>query len=397
MALKANVKEAVVSLYAAKQRSFLALIGIVIGIGSVIVLLSVGTIAKRQSLERFRELGTDYLTIQVSSPGPGALGASSELRLADAVGLPEGTSSIAGATPWSQGYGAVVYRGKKVADAPVLGVTGSFLALNRLRLAEGRAISDLDFRRAHCVVGAQVAASLRRAGANQALGEPIRLRDRICTVVGALRAAPRWGLQPFDADRAVLLPVSTAQRIFPRLGVSQMVARMKPGVHHTAAEAEVQAYFRSKAPRVAISVRSAQKLIEQMQRQTRTFSLLLAAIGSISLIVGGVGVMNVMLISVTERRREIGIRRALGARRFDIQAQFLTESVVLSLIGGVFGIAVGVGGTWAFCRFSGWQFLVDPTAAALGFVVACFVGVLFGLQPARRAARLDPVAALRSA
>ena len=398
MALKANVKEAMVSLYSAKQRSVLALVGIVIGIGSVIAMLSVGTIAKHQSLERFRELGTDYLTIQVRgrSPAPGAPGAGSGLRLEDAVGLPEGTSSIAGAAPWSQGYGTVVYGGKKIADAPVLGVTGSFLALNRLPLAEGRAISDLDFRRAHCVVGAQIALSLRRAGAKQAVGETIRLQDRICTVVGALRATPRWGMQPFDAGRAVQIPVSTAARLFPQQGVSQMIARMKPEVHHTAATTEVQDYFRRKAPGVAVTVQSAQKLIEQMQRQTQTFALLLAAIGSISLIVGGVGVMNVMLVSVTERRKEIGIRRALGARRFDILSQFLTESVVLSLIGGVFGILTGVGGTWLFCHFSGWQFLVDPTAAAMGFVVACGVGVLFGLQPAHQAARLDPIAALRS-
>ena len=396
MALKANVKEAVVSLYAAKQRSFLALIGIVIGIGSVIAMLSVGTIAKHQALEQFRELGTDYLTIRSRNAGQGRGGRSS-LRLEDAVGLPEGAASIAAAAPWSQGRSAIVYGGKKIADAPVLGVTGAFLELNRLHLTGGRAISDLDFRRAHCVVGAQVAASLRRAGAKKPVGEPIRLKDRICTVVGVLSAAPRSGMQPFEANRSVLIPISTAQRLFPRRGVNQVVARMRPEVHHTAATKEVRDYFRRKAPRLSVTVRSAQKLIEQMQRQTQTFALLLAAIGSISLIVGGVGVMNVMLVSVTERRKEIGIRRALGARRLDIQSQFLIESVVLSLIGGVFGIAVGVGGTWAFCYFSGWQFLVDPVAAALGFVVSFCVGVFFGLQPARQAARLDPIAALRSA
>ena len=394
MALKSNVKEAVVSLYAAKQRSFLALVGIVIGIGSVIAMLSVGTIAKHQSLDRFRELGTDYLTIQVRSPGSGG---PSGIRLEDAVGLPDGASSIAGTAPWTQGYGAVVYRGKKIADAPTLGVTGTFLKLNRLKLAAGRGISDLDFRRAHCVIGAKIAGSLRRAGVKDAIGEPIRLNDRICTVVGVLRTAPRWGMQPFEADRTVLIPVSTAQRLFPRHRLNRIVARMAPEVHHTEATREVREYFRSKAPRLSVNVQSAQRLIEQMQSQTQTFALLLAAIGSISLIVGGVGVMNVMLVSVTERRKEIGIRRALGARRFDIQSQFLIESVVLSLIGGVFGVLVGVGGTWAFCHFSGWTFFVDPTAAALGFVVAFMVGVFFGLQPAHQAARLDPIAALRSA
>ena len=393
MALKANVKEAVVSLYAAKQRSILALIGIVIGIGSVIAMLSVGTIAKHQALEQFRELGTDYLTIQVHGFAPGGLSA---VRLEDAVGLPDGTSTIAGVAPWSQGHGEVVYAGKKIMDAPALGVTGAFLELNRLPLTEGRAISDLDVRRNHCVVGARVALALRRAGAQQLVGESIRLRDRFCTIVGVLRAAPRWGMQPFDADRAVLIPISTAQRMFPQHGLNQMGARMKPEAHHTAATAEVKEYFQRRAPRLSVIVQSAQRLIEQMQRQTQTFALLLAAIGSISLIVGGVGVMNVMLVSVTERRKEIGIRRALGARRFDIQSQFLTESVVLSLIGGVFGVLLGVAGTWIFCRISGWTFLVDPTAAALGFVVACGVGVFFGIQPAHQAARLDPIAALRS-
>ena len=393
MALKANVREAVVSLYAAKQRSVLALIGIVIGIGSVIAMLSVGTIAKRQAMEQFRELGTDFLTIQVHGV---AQGVSSGIPLADAVGLPEGTSSIVAVAPWSQGYGTVVYAGKKVMDALTLGVTGVFVELNRLPLAQGRAISDLDFRRDHCVVGARVALALRQAGAERLVGEPVRLNDRICTIVGELDTAPRWGIQPFDADRTILIPLSTAARMFPRQGLDNIVARMRPEVHHTAATEDVRDYFRRKAPRVSIIVRSSQKLIEQMQRQMQTFALLLAAIGSISLIVGGVGVMNVMLVSVTERRREIGIRRALGARRFDIQSQFLTESVVLSLIGGVFGILTGVAGTWLFCRISSWAFLVDPTAAAMGFVVACCVGVFFGLQPAYQAARLDPITALRS-
>ena len=185
MALKANVKEAVVSLWAAKQRSLLALIGIVIGIGSVIAMLSVGTIAKRQALEQFRELGTDYLAIQVHGSAPGG---GSAIRLADVVELPQAAASIAGVAPWSRSREAVVYGGKKVVDAPTLGVTGAFLELNRLALAQGRGISDLDFRRNRCVVGARVASALRQAGAQALVDERSGSKTRSATSWACSRA-----------------------------------------------------------------------------------------------------------------------------------------------------------------------------------------------------------------
>ncbi|MDE0005665.1 MAG: ABC transporter permease [Rhodospirillaceae bacterium] len=396
MALRANAKEAFVSLYASKQRSLLALIGIVIGIGSVIGMVSVGEIAKRQALQQFKELGTEFLAISARGAGPSGAGVPPRFRLSDALALPDEVSSISASAPWTQGHAEALYNGKKIADATVLGVTESFTILNKLRIELGRGVSDLDYRRYYCVLGARVASALRRAGVQRPVGESIRLKDRLCTVMGVLRNSPRWGLQAFDANRSILVPISTAQRMFTGRGIRRITARMNTGAQHNAATEDVRSYFRRKAPGLGIRVRSAQRVIEQMQRQMQTFALLLAAIGSISLIVGGIGVMNVMLVSVSERRKEIGIRRALGARRFDIQSQFLTESLILSLIGGVFGIGIGVGGTWVFCRFTDWTFLVDPAAVAMGFVVACGIGVFFGLQPAVQASRLDPIEALRS-
>ena len=394
----AYVKEAVLSLYSAKQRTLLALLGVVIGIGSVIAMLSVGTIARQQALEQFRELGTEFLVIHLSG---GAAGSRASIRLADALALSTETSSIAEVAPWSQNRATVVYAGRDVANAEIMGITGSFTELNRLRLAHGRAISDLDHRRYHCVLGARVASTLGGTGAAELLiGESIRLNDRICTVVGTLRPAPRSGMMPFEPDRSILMPFSTTLRLFPGSGsLRQVAARMEPEAHHVEATQEVQGYFQRKAPSLQVRVVSAQRVIEQMRRQMQTFALLLAAVGSISLVVGGVGVMNVMLVSVTERRKEIGIRRALGARRrmqFDIRMQFLTESVVLSLVGGALGILVGVSSTWVYCQITDWSFLIDPVAVVLGFCVACAVGVFFGLQPAHQAARLDPIAALRA-
>ena len=390
MVLKANLREAIVSLYMAKQRSLLALLGIVIGIGSVITMVSVGTIAKHQALEQFKELGTDFLAIRADS-------SDQRIRLADALELPKGVSSITAVAPWVKGNNEVIYAGKNIAQAGTLGVTGSFARVNKLHLEQGRFVSELDFRRYYCVVGAEIASALRDAGAERLLGESIRLNRHILTIVGVLRAVQLGGVaQDFNANRSVLVPFSTAQRMFPGRGVRVAAARMRPDVHHTVAASEVKNYFRSRMPDLKITVGSAQRLIEQMERQMQTFALLLAAVGSISLIVGGVGVMNVMLVSVNERRKEIGIRRALGARRVDIRNQFLTESIVLSLLGGVFGILLGVGSTWLFCWFTGWTFLVNLGAALMGFAVACCVGVFFGLHPAIHAAQLDPIVALRS-
>ena len=142
-------------------------------------------------------------------------------------------------------------------------------------------------------------------------------------------------------------------------------------------------------------MRSPEELIEQMHRQMRLYTLLLGAIGGISLLVGGIGVMNVMLVAVTERRKEIGVRRALGATRWNIQAQFLTESAILSLLGGLLGVVLGVGATWGICHFSGWTFALSPGGTSLGAFVAGSAGLFFGFYPARRAAGLDPIAALQ--
>ena len=397
MILKANVKEAASSLYVAKQRSLLALIGIVIGIGSVIAMISVGTIVKVQALKQFQELGTEILTIRKGYGGGGSgRRGRAVIRLADARALPVELPSIVAAAPSIRSSGTFTHAGKKVGTGELLGVTGSFADLNKLPVATGRFISDFDFRRYFCVVGAEVARAVRQAGAERVVGESIRLEGRVYTIVGTLRSTSGWGMRQFDANRAAFVPITTAQRAFDEREIRDIVARMRPDADHLAVASEVRGFFRKKADGLSVEVESARRLIEQMQKQMRMFSLLLGAIGSISLIVGGIGVMNVMLVSVTERRREIGIRRALGARRGDIQSQFLIESIILSLLGGMLGVALGIGGSYGICRFTGWTFMTSPAAVALGVGVASAVGVVFGFWPARQAARLDPIAALRA-
>ena len=388
---EANLKEAASSLLAAPQRTVLALIGIAIGVGSVVAMISVGVIVKGEALKNFQELGTDILTIyleQDDSPR-----GSSLVTPDDVLGL-AAVPAIAEAAPYMVSFGQITLAGRAVEDVSIVGVTATFAGLNKLGVEAGRHISDLDYRRYFCVIGAELAAAMRRAGAERIVGETVTVDRTGYTVVGVLRRTPP-GMRRFQPDRAVIIPVSTAQRVFDRPEVRTVTARMSAGFHHVAATREVGDYFRRKSADLAVRVESAEELIEQMSKQTRLFALLLGSVGGISLLVGGIGVMNIMLVSVTERRLEIGIRRALGARRADIQSQFLMESVMLSLTGGIVGIGVGIGATWGICQYSGWELQVSLLAVGLGVGVASVTGMFFGFYPAYQAARLDPVAALR--
>ena len=388
--LRTNAREAVRSLSRARLRTALALIGVAIGIASVITMISVGEIAKARSRAELASLGTDLLTIAPSGRGGRGIALSDAMRLADAV------PSISAAAPRITAGGAVAYAGKEVSHGTLQGVTASFAGVNGLEVESGRFISDFDRHRYFCVVGAEVARAMRRAGAGRIVGESIVAAGRPFTVIGVLRESMDHYALSFhlDANRSVFLPITTAQRVSDRPEITLIIARARGDVHYTTATSEVRSWFRSKAPRLELEITSARELIEQLESQMQLMTLLLAAIGSIALIVGGIGVMNTMLVSVAERRREIGLRRALGARRRDIRNQFLVESVILSVIGGTLGIAAGAAGTWAVCQFTGWDFSISATAAVSGIAVSSLAGIFFGLHPARRAARVDPIVAL---
>ena len=392
MIIKANIEEAAKSLYGAKQRTILALFGIIIGIGSVIAMVSVGTIVEAESLRQFKDMGTDILSIQKGYGG----GAKKTITIKDAVDIPVYCPSIAEVAPYIQAGLPTWYSGKKV-FGPCMGVTGSFQDLNKIRVKQGRFISDLDAFAYFCVLGDERAAKLSALGLSEPVGKKLKVGNHIFTVIGVLERVPGGGgMRPHGLNDAIFITIRTATRIVERAEISNIMARMMPGFHNTTAQAQITDYFSNRVRGPEVEVRSAEELIEQMEKQMKLFTLLLGAVGSISLIVGGVGVMNVMLVSVSERRKEIGIRRALGAKRKDIQTQFLIESMILSLIGGLFGIGLGVSASYIIAHFSKWHFLVSYMAILLGFGVSSVVGIFFGFYPARQASRLDPIAALRS-
>ena len=387
-----NLREAARSLARARLRTLLGLIGIMIGIASVIAMVSTGEIATAESRKQFEALGTDIVTVQVRGD-PNLPG----IKLDDGLNLAGTLPTILEAAPIIVPKSGIAYAGKRIGGS-IRGVTASLAGLGRLELADGRFVSDLDIRQFWCVVGSKVAANMRQRGAWEIVGANLELGGHIFTVAGELRQAEdAYGLPvQIDADRTVFIPITTAQRMSPDREIKSIIARAAPGVFHKDAVREVTAWLRERvAEGVRLEVKSAKQLIAQMESQLGVMTLLLGAVGSISLIVGGIGVMNIMLISVSERRREIGVRRALGARRTDIQRQFLTESVILTVAGGIVGTGFGIGSTWAICRFTEWEFFVSELSILVGLGVSSAVGIFFGYQPAYQAARVDPIVALQ--
>lgn len=400
MTLKAHIKASARNLYAAKQRTILALIGIVIGIGSVIAMVSIGTIVSAEALKQFKGMGTDIMTIRKDFSWEQKATQKSDvpIQLNDALNIPVFCPTVLAVAPYISQDGEMSYTGKiiKVEGGSVLGVTQAFSGINKLRVENGRFISDLDEYDHFCVIGNSIYQKIKESGVSNIIGEKIKLGGAIFTIAGVIEKASGGGMmRQFEPNESAYIHITTAMRLKGNAEISTITAQIKPGASAQSAQKQIKAYFKkTKTP--AVRVTTAQELIKNMQKQMRLFTLLLGAIGSISMIVGGVGIMNVMLVSVSERRKEIGICRALGATRKDIQSQFLTESVILSLIGGAIGIAIGVLLSFIVSYFSKWEFMISYLAILLGVFVSSTVGIFFGFYPARQASRLDPIVALRS-
>lgn len=399
------VVDAVRNLHAVRQRSALALLGIVIGTAAVIAMITIGENAKSHALAQFLAMGADLLAIQPdSNPSgrpppftPGDVAALRELPGIDAV------------APLALAGMELAHDRNRVV-ASVAGVTGDLFAMARLSVAQGRVLSDFDGGGTFVVLGWTAARQLAGAqkmeagkteagpmdaGGRLTIGDAVRIGGYGYTVVGVLNEVVPNPLLPVDLNSAALIPLPGLRRVAPAAEISSLTIRRKPGADEEALHASVAAHFVGPPRPRPVVVQSARQLIAAMADQMRVHTLLLSAIGAISLVVGGVGVMNVMLMNVVERRREIGLRLALGARPRDIRAMFLIEALVLSVVGGVLGIALGVAAAALYAENAGWRFGLSALAPPLGLGMSVVVGLFFGLYPAVRAARLDPIVALR--
>lgn len=389
----AEFREAARSLRASAQRTLLALTGVVVGIGAVIALLTTGAIAKTEAVMQFQALGTDMVSVVDVTPRGDPRSRHGLLEASDAIRL-AALPTISAASPYTLDSVDLAAGGRRPLSVRRIGVTAAFARMHGLEFSEGRPISAFDGRRPFAVLGAGVARSLAERGIRPEVGASIQIDGGIYVVVGVLAEA-NAGPRGVRLDDSVLVPITLAERQLATKEVQRITLRTGPGVHYLAATAEIEDHFALASPGMRVRVDSPVPIIEQMEAQMRLFTLLLGAVGGIALVVGGFGVMNAMVASVAERRQEIGIRRALGARRGDIQRQFLAEAVLLCLVGGVLGALLGVAASAVIAVVAGWTWQWSPFAVALGVGTACAVGMFFGFHPARQAARLDPIAAMR--
>ncbi len=403
------VKLALRALSANRARSLLTMIGIGIGVGAVIALLAIGTGVQRYVGDLFGSAGSNLISInpgRLQRGGPPGETGQAVLTESDYRAVVESTPNLVGHTAGFQGIGNFVYEATE-SQVTVYGVTPAFTDIRNWPVAEGRFIEDADNsgRMRVVVLGTTLAKDLFPEGG--AIGRTVKLNNTPMRVIGIMssKGASFVG----DQDAAAFIPLKTAQeRIYPqqtlsRTGertVSIILLQATDESARPAIEAAVKATLRERHRLKAededdFTIISQTELINSFAAVTTVLTIFLGAIGAISLLVGGIGVMNIMLVSVTERTREIGLRKAIGAKRKTILGQFLVEAVVMSLIGGIAGIAIGVGITIGIRYVVDFTPVVQASAIALAVAFSAFVGLFFGVYPAFRASKLNPIDALR--
>ncbi len=408
MTLLQSARIAVRALRVNKLRSALTMLGIIIGVGAVIAMVSVGAGAQARVAEQIQSLGSNLIIVLSGSVTSGGIrmGHGSQLTITedDAAALAREVPAVQVAAPSMRGTAQVVY-GNLNWSTVIQGVTPDYLEARDWPVVAGRAFSAEDVEGATKVALLGQTTAVNLFGEADPLGQIIRIKKVPFTVIGVLdrKGQSTWGQ---DQDDVILIPLSTARKkvlgtpqASPR-AVGAISVKIRAGEDMKEAEAQMRALLRQRHRLQPYQdddffLRNLSELLQTQEESSRVMTYLLAAIASVSLLVGGIGIMNIMLVSVTERTREIGLRMAVGARARDILVQFLVEAITLSLIGGGVGVGLGLAASRTIGYMAQWPILVAPEAIALAFGFAAAVGVFFGFYPARKAARLDPIEALR--
>jgi putative ABC transport system permease protein len=384
-----------------KLRAFLTMLGIVIGVAAVITMVALGTGAQQRVEEQIQALGTDLLSIysgQQWRMGV-ARGDRVALRMDDAEALERDGYALKAVVPELSGNQQVKYGNRNV-NVSVVGSTADYHTVNSYEIESGEMFShgDDDARRRVAVLGYGVPGMLDQNGAAM-IGQQVSIRGIPFEIVGVFAEKGSEGFS--NRDEQILIPIKTGRyRVFGSDRLRSLNVQVMHPDSMTVAMIGIERVLRREhgiQPGAGndFNIRDRTEFLSTAQETTQTFTFLLAGIAAVSLVVGGIGIMNIMLVSVTERTREIGVRKALGATRRNIMLQFLVEAVTLCMLGGVVGILLGAGGAYALAQLQGWPAAVSPKAVMMAFGFSAAVGIFFGLWPARRASTLDPIEALR--
>ncbi|MBM4192802.1 MAG: FtsX-like permease family protein [Gemmatimonadetes bacterium] len=404
MLIGETIRVALGALRANKLRSLLTMLGIVIGVAAVIAVVALGNGAQKQINDRITALGTTLLTVNPGQAMGGGIrtgGGGARLTTDDAQALADRGTHMLAVQPEMEGRLQVVY-GTKNTNVSIIGSTSNYPEVRNYVVEFGRFFTHAEdqTRRRVAVIGPAVATNLGLETAEALIGETIRIRGIQFEVVGAFKTKGSGGGFG-NPDEQILIPIETARfRVLGNNRVRSIGVLAPSEAEIPETMANIQTILRREhrlrpGREDDFQIRSQSDFLNTLSETTQTMGLLLAGIAAVSLVVGGIGIMNIMLVSVTERTREIGVRKALGATRLNIMFQFLIEAIVLCMVGGALGIAAGVGGGLLVTSKFGWPTAIGADSVAIAFGFSAFVGIVFGVYPARRAATMDPIVALR--
>ena len=401
MLISETVAVAFQSIRANKLRAALTMLGIVIGVGAVITMVALGSGAQKAVNDRIAALGANTFTVYPGQQFRGGVSQATRVGMTtdDYLAVRNNARQIKAVVPELSSNLQVQY-GSKNSNTSIVGTTANYPQVNNYTVTAGRFFTegDNDSRQRYAVLGADVPDQMESNGAAM-IGQTLMIRGIPFQIIGVLSAKGSQGFN--NPDEQIYIPLSTAQyRVLGTNRIRSMSIQVADSVPIQQGMVDLERVLRAEhkirpGQDDDFQIRNPQDILATQQEATKVFTMLLASIAAVSLVVGGIGIMNIMLVSVTERTREIGVRKALGATKNNIMLQFLIEALVLCLFGGILGILIGSGAAIVLSKVAQWNTLLSPTAIVVAFGFSAFVGLFFGIWPARRAASLDPIVALR--